>query len=254
MKNLRTIQEKNTRSAFTLIELALAALVVGIGLMALITLGRNAMQTALQVEDERRAAALAEDLFATLRSASSFVLQMGGYGDCTNFWQAVADGEPEKITELFDKYAEKSGFAEADRRILKIAGYDFLDNAAQPGEGEDQTDYTFPFHDSGDADAFRFQPEAIDDNNWSSGPIWSARYQINVKLTNYWNAAAAPNIATVGVNIRPRSSYLVRDDSGTGRKQMTHYTEYITYFTYIPLEPLRAALLPFGSEDEGGRE
>lgn len=59
---------KTSRRAFTLIETALAMLVIGLGLLALFGLGRIGLQTAKETDNDQRCALMADAIFETLRS------------------------------------------------------------------------------------------------------------------------------------------------------------------------------------------
>ncbi len=234
---------QKSRAGFTLIELALAALLVGIGLVSLITLGRHAMQAALEVEDERRSAALAEDVFATLRSASSHVYQTQGYEGCTNFWQAVTNSNREgNIVALLGE----------DSSLLHPATWasterPYIYNAALKDD-----EFSFPFFQTTTNGLdYIFRPAS--DN---FGTIWEAHYNIDIELKNFLNdASLPPNVVGVTLHIRPRTTYLstnVETDTQDGARSDTwSFTEYQTFFTHIPLEPLRQTLF---SKLSGGAE
>ena len=212
---------KHSRAGFSLIELALAALLVGVGLMALIALGRNAARAAMEAEDELRAAALAEDLFAALRAASSEVFQTRGHDACVAFWEAVTNANQQAVGDFL---------ITAEVPLLPhpaAAANGYIVNDAMRGET-----FTFPFlenfnqnMDSGHA----FRPA-----NDNMGTFWDARYTIHVKLMNLWSTNLPPNVAHVGVNIRPRTTN-VTTSSMNARENMSFYTS-------IPLEPMRQTL------------
>ncbi len=59
------------RSAFTLIETALALLAIGLGLLALFGLGRLGLQSAKESEHDQRCALMADAVFETLRDTNA---------------------------------------------------------------------------------------------------------------------------------------------------------------------------------------
>ena len=202
-----------SRAGFTLIELALAALLVGIGLISLVSLGRHALNAAMQVEDERRVTALAEDIFTTLRGASSEAYLSEGYGGCLAFWHAVTNSNREAIIDMLPP------------SLLHPASYpNYIANSAMPDD-----DFSFPFFQTDENDSdYVFRPATGD-----SGPLWEARYNIDIELTNFINGLP-PNVVSVTLHIRPRTTNLKTED--------LQLTEYLTFFTHIPLEPLRQTL------------
>ena len=210
---------KNFRAGFTLIELALAALLVGIGLVSLVALGRHAVRAALEVEDERRATALAEDLFATLRSASSTVYQEYGYDACLAFWHAVTNSNRDAIIDWIP--VDQNWLLHPPSRFL-------IQNDAVNDE-----DFSFPFyhteHTEEKAADTVFRP-------WSPwfGSIWEARYNIAIELKNFHSDDLPPDVVSVTLYIRPRTTHL--------KTEAMQFTEYLTFFTHIPLEPLRQTL------------
>ena len=207
---------KHSRAGFTLIELALAALLVGIGLVSLVMLGRTAVRTALEVEDERRATALAEDIFATLRSASSVVYREHGYEACLEFWHAVTNSDRQAVLDFLP-----------DSLLLFPAGNSdyHVYNDAMPDDDE----FPFPFyHTEANADDYVFRPATV-----NSGTLWDARYNIGIELKNFVEGLP-PNVVSVTLHIRPRTTHL--------KTEKIQFTEYLTFYTHIPLEPLRQTL------------
>jgi type II secretory pathway pseudopilin PulG len=77
------------RAGFTLVELALTALVIGLGLLAVLGLGRLGMQAAVDTETDARCALLADDILATLRTASDDVCRTGGPSAFVVFWETL---------------------------------------------------------------------------------------------------------------------------------------------------------------------
>jgi len=227
----------HSRAGFTLIELALAALLVGVGLIALITLGRNSVRAALEVEDELRTTALAEDLFATLRAASTEVFQFEGYDRCLEFWSLVTNTTEEAREELrvlLTEVAEQNGPLDGEPLLL----HPTLSNAVESVSG-----FSFPFFQtavddlSGKKEELGFRPMRPGGTEWDT--LWDTRYRIKIELFNFWNPALPPDTVAVTLQIRPRTTHLKLEDS-----RQTHM--YTSFHTYVPLEPLRGSLISGG--------
>ena len=222
---------RQPRAGFTLIELALAALLVGIGLLALIALGRNAIRAAMEAEDELRATALAGDIFTTLRAASSEAYQTYGREGWVEFWNSVTNSEPERISVLFENMNVK-GLAHP--ASAGVDGKGFLHNAMA-----DDEKFTLPFYPAKDtttAHVYRpASPEAT---------FWETRYKIKVAMTNLLCASfpelnLQPDLAQVTLSVFPRTTYLqFNDDDGSSYR----YMDPLTFSTFIPLETLRDTL------------
>ena len=75
-----------------LIELAIAALVIGIGILALLGLAHVAERAAADAEAETRAALFADDAFTTLRLFSDRHARSPGQMDWITFWGGVSEG------------------------------------------------------------------------------------------------------------------------------------------------------------------
>ena len=75
-----------------LIELAVAALVIGIGILALLGLAHVAERAASDAEAETRAALFADDAFTTLRLFSDRHARSPGQMDWITFWGGVSEG------------------------------------------------------------------------------------------------------------------------------------------------------------------
>jgi len=80
-----------SRAGYTLIEIAFASLIVGIAFLALVGLGRLAVQGAVDAENDTRSALLAEDVFATLRAVSDSLCATGGPSAWAAFWLAFTE-------------------------------------------------------------------------------------------------------------------------------------------------------------------
>ena len=80
------------RAGYTLIEIAFASLIIGVAFLALIGLGRLAVQGAVDAENDTRSALLADDVFATLRGASDTLCATGGPSAWASFWSTFTNG------------------------------------------------------------------------------------------------------------------------------------------------------------------
>ena len=65
---------KKISSGFTLVETALALLAIGLGLIALFGLGRLAMESSREAENDRRCAMMADAIFETLRAVNAIYI------------------------------------------------------------------------------------------------------------------------------------------------------------------------------------
>jgi hypothetical protein len=75
-----------------LIELAVAALVIGIGILALLGLAHVAERAASDAEGETRAALFADEVFTTLRLYSDRYAQSTNQTEWIDFWVDVSQG------------------------------------------------------------------------------------------------------------------------------------------------------------------
>ena len=93
--------EGKRRSAFTLIETALALLAIGLGLMAIFGLGRIGLQSTKEAENDSRCVQMADAVFETLREANTRYVSYAQSNQTTDawntLWQNVYDSRTEKI-------------------------------------------------------------------------------------------------------------------------------------------------------------
>jgi type II secretory pathway pseudopilin PulG len=75
-----------------LIELAVAAMVIGIGILALLGTAHIAERAAADAEAETRATLFADDVFTTLRLYSDQAAQSSSQMDWVSFWVDVSEG------------------------------------------------------------------------------------------------------------------------------------------------------------------
>jgi Tfp pilus assembly protein PilV len=93
MSKISTLsQSRSRRAGYTLIEIAFASLIIGVAFLALIGLGRLAVQGAVDAENDTRSALLADDVFATLRGFSDTLCATGGPSAWASFWMAFTNG------------------------------------------------------------------------------------------------------------------------------------------------------------------
>lgn len=83
------------RDGFMLVELAVAALIIGVGILVLLGIGQAGSQAAADIEDETRAALFADDVFATLRVFSDHYSRGTNSSDWATFWAAFGSGDAE---------------------------------------------------------------------------------------------------------------------------------------------------------------
>ncbi len=91
---------RRSRAGYTLIEIAFASFVVGVAFLALVGLGRLAVQGAVDAENDTRSALLAEDVFATLRGYSDTLCATGGPSAWAAFWVAFTDEASESAPTI----------------------------------------------------------------------------------------------------------------------------------------------------------
>ena len=95
MSKISTLsRSRRRRAGYTLIEIAFASLIIGVAFLALIGLGRLAVQGAVDAENDTRSALLADDVFATLRGFSDTLCATGGPSAWASFWMAFTNDVP----------------------------------------------------------------------------------------------------------------------------------------------------------------
>lgn len=183
---------QSARAGFTLVELALTALVIGLGLLAVLGLGRLGLQAAADTENDARCALLADDILATLRTASDDVCRTGGPSAFVTFWKDFRDGNlrvsfPAAGAPAITNILENTIAGGVDGSRVQFATL----TSASPADGIDTM--------------------TIDE--------WSARYYLNVELESSLSARTnETNLARLSLNIRP-DAFIVR---GTARTFYTH--------------------------------
>ena len=80
-------------AGFMLIELAVASLVIAVGILALLGLSNIGERAATDTENETRATLFADEVFTTLRLYSDQVSRNTNHLGWLEFWTAVATGE-----------------------------------------------------------------------------------------------------------------------------------------------------------------
>ena len=88
---------QNSSHGFTLIEVTLATVVIGMGLLAVFGLGQLALRNAKATEDDTRAAMLAEDVFASLRTVSENLCASKDPPAWTKFWTDFQNGTTNQL-------------------------------------------------------------------------------------------------------------------------------------------------------------
>jgi hypothetical protein len=135
-----------------LIELAVAALVIGIGILALLGVAHVAERAAADAEAETRAALFADDVFTTLRLFSDRYAQSTNQKDWVEFWVDVADGEQLPLATEWLSMWEYSLDPIHPRTIV--------------GDGEEHTAYWIPIADG------ELEPATI--------PDYAMRYRLTI--------------------------------------------------------------------------
>ena len=90
---LKPVLRPDATRGFMLIELAVAALDIGIGILALLGLTHVAERAAYDAEAETRARLFADVVFTTLRLYSDRYAQSANQMEWLEFWVEVADGK-----------------------------------------------------------------------------------------------------------------------------------------------------------------
>jgi hypothetical protein len=163
------------RAGFTLVELALTALVIGLGMLAVLGLGRLGLQAATDTENDARCALLANDILATLRTASDDVCRTGGPSAFVAFWQTMQNDSTAGVSFPAAGAPAMTNLLESVIRGGGAASH--IQIAAQTPE----------------------PPVGV-------GPVdeWSARFYVNVELESTLSARInEENMVRLSLNIRP---------------------------------------------------
>lgn len=165
---------RNPRSAFTLVEIALATLALSLGLLAWFGLGRMAMENAASAENDTRAALFADNLFASLRSVSEDLCATGGPAPWASFWSGFASGSTPLPIPLPENLAFTNRF---DPQVW--------------GHGRWHTNF------------FYARPD-LHGPSTNTIPEWGVRFAIEVELTNdFAGVSANTNQARVTLHVAP---------------------------------------------------
>ena len=186
--------KRNAFRGFTLIEVTLAVVVIGMGLLAVFGLGQLALRNAKAMEDDTRSAMLAEDMFASLRTVSENLCASNSPSAWTQFWSDFAAGRTPLPLCLSTASSLRN---QSDNNIW--------------GNGNVCTNYLWS------------RPE-IHGSVLSSMPEWSARFWMNVALTNQLDATGGTNLVRVTLHIAPGFSGAL----GESRDFYTHFAEHGT--------------------------
>lgn len=152
----------SARAGYTLVEIAFASFVMGVAFLALVGLGRLAVQNAVDAENDTRSALLAEDIFATLRSFSDTLCATGGPVTWASFWISFTNG-----TEIVP-------FQIADEKDKTSARYVDADLGVAPP--------TPWIYGNGTNTCVKFiNPVGVDNSGVSQ---WTAQFSLSVVATN----------------------------------------------------------------------
>ena len=94
------------RSGFTLVEMALTAMIIGLGILTVLGLARHGGKNALRAADDSRAALFADSAFATLHAINDTLRYTGKSNQWERFWQDFRDGETNLSTTCADFWAD----------------------------------------------------------------------------------------------------------------------------------------------------
>ena len=127
---------KNASHGFTLIEVTLATVVIGMGLLAVFGLGQLALRNAKATEDDTRAAMLAEDVFASLRTVSENLCASNNPAAWTAFWNGFQTGTPLtnalSTTTSFSNQYPSTIMGNGSMNYLSLFSWPQIHNASPP--------------------------------------------------------------------------------------------------------------------------
>ena len=185
------------RSAFTLVEIALATLVLSLGLLTLFGLGRLAMENAARAENDTRTALFADNIFSSLRSVSEDLCATGGPSAWAVFWTGFSNG----TIPLPIPLPEATAFSNPKN---------FSDQVL--GNGTWHTNF------------FYARPD-IHGPSTNAIPEWGVRFAIEVELTNDFVAVSGiTNQAHVTLHVAPGAYGTISES----RTFFTLFTEHGT--------------------------
>jgi Tfp pilus assembly protein PilV len=144
-----------------LIELAVAALVIGIGILALLGLAHVAERAAYDAEAETRATLFADEVFTTLRLYSDRYAQSTNQQGWIDFWVGVADGQALLLAAEWLSLWENSDDPIHPRTIV--------------GDSQEHTAYWIPI---------------ADDEESASMPDYALRYRLTIARPEETSSAA----------------------------------------------------------------
>lgn len=200
----------SARAGYTLVEIAFASFVVGVAFLALVGLGRLAVQNAVDAENDTRSALLAEDIFATLRSTNNTISATGGPTAYTTFWINFTNG-----TEIV---------------LFQTAGED-TETSAHYIDAEPYVTETTPWiYGNGTITRLKF----VNPIAGSDVPQWTAQFSLSAQATNVlYNGAADEYITGPATNLTLASVTLRIWPSAYDRRERSR-----SFFTHIPYQGL----------------
>ena len=147
-------------SGFTLVETALALLAIGIGLVGLFGLGRLALESSRESENDRRCAALADAVFETLRAVNTVFIDEArtngfNYNPSSGLWSMLwAQGQQGQRPQLPETLPGTLWHSDGYLQFPPVAG--MTTNEIPLLYNEDSSDPTRAYH-----------PEHISLANWN---------------------------------------------------------------------------------------
>lgn len=115
---------------FTLVETALALLVIGLAFLGILGLGRSGLQAAKEAGNESRCETMAEAVFETLQLYNARFADYARTNDLGHSW-AYMWGEA-VTTEKFFPFPRVEGMSESEELFLQTSQGDRLVNAYDP--------------------------------------------------------------------------------------------------------------------------
>lgn len=186
-------------AGFTLVEIALAALVIGLGILTLFGLSRLAARSASEAQDETRAAIFSENVFASLGAVSEQLNAVSDSNAWERFWIDLRSGNTNVPDAAWAMWGETG-----DPSELWIYG-----------DNREHTNTYCSFAPG--------RPDSPQPTTEEGLPEFAVIYRMNVAMTN-----AAPSLGTRS----SRAEVTLHVWSGRYRQRLepsTFYTHYLNH-------------------------
>lgn len=175
------MNRRDNRSGFTLVELALAALVIGLGLLLVFGLSRNAHEYATMAEAETRVALFADNVFNGMASINAQVNASSVSNAFERFWRAFNDGETNIAVTASPMWAPTPG----GELVISRANADGT---------------------VGETNAIVFNSADLDEPSGTNTYEYACRYFLRITLTNRSDSSSWPNSSQVQLDVAPGRS------------------------------------------------